>query len=173
MSGLGRSGDGDATVLLPGAAAPPAGQDRGRRILRLVGWIQLGGGALFLVLAAVFFLDTRGFLARAVETEAQVARLVEHRGDNGLLYTPVFVFSTPQGTAVEVLHTASANPPAWRPGQRLQLLYDPLDPKRASPASAMSVWLLVIVFGGVGFVMLVVGAVLNIVASRRVAPRPG
>jgi|GEM_PF-1895121 len=172
MSGYGRPDD-DATVVLSRAAPVPAGPGRGRRILRIVGWVQLGAGALFLALATVFFLDTRGFLARAVETEAQVARLVEHRGDNGLLYTPVFVFSTPQGAAVEVLHTASANPPAWRPGQRLQLLYDPLDPMRASPASWLSVWLMVIIFGGVGFVMLLVGAVLQIVASRQAGPRPG
>jgi hypothetical protein len=152
----------DATVVLPRTRPSSV-----PRVLRVFAWIQFAGGVAMLLVAAFLAWQTHDFASRAAETDAEVIRLLEHRDGSGPLYTPVFAFQTAQGQRIEVTHSASSNPPSWRPGQRLRLLYDPDKPERASPADGLSLWLLVIVFGGFGVGMLVLGAVFRVLSPDR------
>ena len=163
--------DDDATVVLrrPGLTPPhpmsiPSAAPFGL-LLRLVRWTSLVLAVVFALTGGVFALSTRDFLSRAVPADGAVLRLAERDG----AYVPVFQFRTQAGQTVEVIHSVSSNPPMWRAGQAVRILYDRQDPLNASPDDWWSIWLFPIVFGGAALLPLAGFVVLSILARRRKA----
>ena len=139
--------------------------------LRFQSWFLLVPGLALLALAGALALSTVSFLARAVETDAMVARH-ERRvsrsasgGPDTAAYFPVFSFTTSEGRRMEVIGGVGGDPPVWRSGETLRLLYDPRDPSRAEPASLASLWFMELLLG-VGGAMLAGTAL----AMRALAP---
>jgi hypothetical protein len=139
--------------------------------LRFQSWFLLLPGLALLVVAGGLALSTVSFLASAVETDAMVARL-ERRvsrsasgGPDTATYVPVFSFTTAGGRYMEVAGTIGSDPPAWRGGETLRLLYDPRDPSRAAPARLASLWFMELLLGAGG--AMLAGTAL---AMRALAP---
>ncbi|HEX8337059.1 MAG TPA: DUF3592 domain-containing protein, partial [Pyrinomonadaceae bacterium] len=60
----------------------------------------------------------------------------------------------------EFTETTSSNPPGYSVGDRVEILYHSQNPKRARVASPFRLYLLALVFGGLGAVFFVVGLVI-------------
>jgi len=119
--------------------------------------VGLLAGALF------SFVHTRDFAARAVEAQGVVTDLVRSRSSSRSSgsgsYSPVVAFETAQGQRIEFTGSLSTNPPAYRPGERVRVLYLPDDPYSADIGDFWNQWFLSILLGGMGTVFAAVGVV--------------
>lgn len=120
-------------------------------------------GAAMLAVAAYQVVDTRAFLAAAVRAEGVVVDLARSRSsDSGsssssATYAPVIRFVARDGREVEFVSSHSSNPPRYRRGDRVGLLYAPDAPERARLEGFFSVWFGALIAGLLGTVFLLVG----------------
>jgi len=71
--------------------------------------------------------------------------------------TPVFEY-TVDGKVYEKLHNVGQHPPKYRPGQTVSIIYNPENPTEMVLAnSGKVVKILMIVFGGLGLILLLIG----------------
>jgi hypothetical protein len=125
-------------------------------IFGFVGFILVG-------LALFFWLRTRAFLGTAQKAQGTVIRMVySSDSDGGGGYSPVYTFRTMSGQVIEVTDNISSNPPQFKEGQMIDVLYDPENPGRARINKWFNLYFvplllgfLGLVFGGIGIGMLV------------------
>ena len=97
--------------------------------------LVLGFGFVGFVLGglAVFFLiRTRAFIIRSREAKATVTQMVftsDSEGGGG--YSPIYRFRTLEGQEIEASESLSSNPPQFKVGQVIDVLYDPDNPSKA------------------------------------------
>jgi hypothetical protein len=138
--------------------------DRTRTIVSAV--FALVGGAALLG-AGYSALETESFLKTAIKTTGEVIALDETRtSDNGVVYQPVFRFTTRDGREVVFRSSTASSPPAYGLGEKAELAYPESAPESARALATSSLWfdtLLLgffgVVFGGIGGGMLVAGGV--------------
>jgi hypothetical protein len=75
--------------------------------------------------------------------------------DSGVTYAPVIGYEV-GGRAYTFTSGNSSDPPAYRVGERVEVLYDPGDPTRARIDSWWELWLMPVVLGGAAVVVAVV-----------------
>lgn len=121
-----------------------------------VGLIFVPLGAAFLVAALLSWLHTRRFVAESVPALGEVVGLSERDGDD-VTYAPVIRFRGPGGRPFEFTETTSSNPPGYSVGDRVEILYHSQDPRQARVASPFRLYLLAMIFGGLGGIFFVVG----------------
>jgi len=115
-------------------------------------------GFILAALAVFFWLRTRSFLETAQKAQGTVIRLVySSDSDGGGGYSPVYTFRTISGQVIEVTDKMSSNPPQFKEGQIIDVLYDPEDPSRARINKWFNLYFvplllgfLGLVFGGIG-----------------------
>lgn len=107
-----------------------ARQERQRKFsapfLLLIALVPLAG-------AAFSFKTTKEFLAVARPAQGVVVRLeARHGNKGGVSYAPVVEYRVPgSGQLVQFRHSVASNPPAYSPGQMVNVLYDPRNPREA------------------------------------------
>ena len=119
-------------------------------------------GFILVALAVFFWLRTRAFLETAQKAQGTVIRLVYSSDSDGGGYSPVYTFRTMSGQVIEVTDNMSSNPPQFKEGQIIDVLYDPDDPSRARINKWFNLYFaplllgfLGLVFGGIGIGSLV------------------
>jgi hypothetical protein len=124
-------------------------------------------GLLVLALAAWSFWSTKTWLTRTVEVSGTVIEMVRVRdSDNtGYLYYPRVRYTTTDGRTIEFDSSLRTNPPAYRTGQSVQVLYDPGVPDYAVIRGFFSLWLMTVILTFIGSVFLIVGTAM-VVMSR-------
>ncbi len=97
-----------------------------------------------------------GVIAQGEVVSLKRERSSGRRG-SGTSYYPVFRFTAQDGREYRVKHNQSSNPPAWKKGEKVELIYLPDNPETAVPNTfwgkyTVSVFLSVfgMVFGGAG-----------------------
>jgi hypothetical protein len=118
------------------------------------------------LLAGCFFAvtRTRRFLATAREARAEVISLQQRHGKNhSRSYHPVLRYRTHAGATKEVVSSVGSNPPRYKEGDSVVVLYDPAKPEDMRIHSFANVWIMPLILGGVGGIFVVVGAVLSVV----------
>lgn len=122
-------------------------------------------GAVLVAIAAAVFIRTRIFMSIAQEVKGTVIQMV-YRGSSssssGGGYSPVYQFKTKDGKAIVVTDNLSSNPPAFKEGQVIDVLYDPANPQKASIKRWMSLYLVPLLLGGLGVIFGGVGVALLI-----------
>lgn len=137
-----------------------------------------------LVLAGV----SVSFLANADRARGTVVSLEwrtghEHSGvsrkprarDRPMAY-PVVGFRSADGEARTFRDSTGSNPPSYRVGERVEVLYHADSPEDARINGFASLWLLPLVFGGIGLVAAGIGTAVALAArgrSRAVWSMPG
>jgi hypothetical protein len=146
-----------------------------------------------LIVAVIFGLSvrsivtTRQFLAVAVAADGVVVDLSESVDEDGSTYFPVVRFVAPDGQVVRFKSGIGSNPPDYRVGDPVRVLYDPSNPRTARLDTWGNRWggaLAGMIVGGV--LLLLLAAVLVFgrvsqrtqgqkasVRKRRDPPRPG
>ena len=121
-------------------------------------------GALLAVIAAYFFISTRTFMSTAQEVKGKVIQMV-YRGtssSSGGGYSPVYQFKTIEGKEIVVTDNLSSNPPAFKEGQSIDVLYDPANPQKARIKRWMSLYFVPVLLGGLGVIFGGIGVALLI-----------
>jgi hypothetical protein len=134
---------------------------------RIGKFVLLPIGLLFLLGAAYSVWSTKTWLALAVEAEGSVIEMVRVRdNDSGYMFTPLVRFRSRDGETVEFQSTLRTNPPAYRTGQSVTVLYQPEDPGSATIRGFLSLWLTPLVLSLIGTVFLLIGTAFIVVGSR-------
>lgn len=130
-------------------------------------------GSMFLVIGVGFSWSSYSLLTVAKRSEGTVIKLVQNgqqaRHGNRAGVAPVVEFFL-EGNRHEFQSWLSTSPPQFDVGDKVTVLYDPNDPRRAGIESFVTLWLFPTIFGGIGVVMLVVATVILVVSWLRAAP---
>jgi hypothetical protein len=143
-------------------------------------WITVGAigfGALFLVIGLILAGVSVSFLAGAERARGTVVALEwrnDHSGvsrgkrvDDGPVAYPVVEFTSADGTRTTFRDSTGSSPPAYEEGERVEVLYRAGSPEDARINGFASLWLLPLVFGGIGMVVAGIGTVVALVNRRR------
>jgi Protein of unknown function (DUF3592) len=92
--------------------------------------ILIAAGVGAMVLGAHLYRTTNVFLAKALPATGRVVDLVANHSSNSWTYAPVVEFEA-EGRKYRFKDSVSSNPPSYRPGDVVKVLYDPDGPRNA------------------------------------------
>lgn len=124
-------------------------------------------GAAMLIGAVYWFQHTRAFVASAVTAEGTVVDLQPSRSSDSVTYKPVVRYKTATGEQIEFVSSTGSNPPGYRKGEKVEVLYLPSEPGNASINTFFSLWLGHLIVGGVGGVFFMVGGGIMVATARK------
>jgi hypothetical protein len=139
-------------------------------------------GGVMLIGAAFAVANTRSFLAHAIRTEGKVVALQPRYSNNSnlnsskkstpssasasLTFAPLIRF-THEGQVIDFTASTARNPPAYRIGEAVPVLYDEAAPFKARIDSFFSLWGRSIIVTGLGTVFLAIGGLMILVPRMR------
>jgi hypothetical protein len=125
----------------------------------ILGLIFVGVGFLFIGLALFFLIRTRIFINNSEKTQGTITLMLYEGDSEGSGYIPIFEFRTLQGKKVEVTSDLRTNPPQFKVGQIVEVLYDPENPEGARINKGFNLYfvpaflgLFGLAFGGMGVI---------------------
>jgi hypothetical protein len=119
----------------------------------IFGLVFGGVGFLLMALALIFLVRTRILNSNSQQAQATITQMVyssDSEGGGG--YTPVFRFRTLQGQEVEVSGGLRTNPPQFKVGQTIDVLYDPDKPQKARIKKWFNLYFVPALLGFLGLV---------------------
>jgi len=108
------------------AASLDLANQRQERMNRFAWPVLALGGAGLLFLGLYLYRSTDAFLARAIRAEGRVVELAASDTSDDVTYAPVVEFEDADGRH-RFKDSISSNPPSYRTGDTVQVLYDPGD----------------------------------------------
>jgi len=137
-------------------------------LLTIIGPIFLVVGVGLLLGSFAAYNRTKRFIATATETRAEVVGIDERHGGSSQSrsYHPVLRYRTQVGVTKEIVSSVGSNPPRYKKGDSVAILYDPARPDDMRIHSFGAVWLVPLILAGVGGIFIVVGVVLTFVVER-------
>ncbi|KPI10207.1 Protein of unknown function DUF3592 [Actinobacteria bacterium OK074] len=146
-------------------------------------WIPFGAisfGTLFFVIGLILAGVSVSFLTDAERARGTVVDLEWRNSSSSSGYRkgtgsgshepsayPVVEFTAADGTSTTFRDSTGSNPPAYERGERVEVLYRADSPEDARINGFLSLWLLPLVFGGVGLVIAGAGTAVAVVLRRR------
>ncbi|QKV97311.1 DUF3592 domain-containing protein [Streptomyces sp. NA02950] len=150
-------------------------QGRGRVVRRWIGFGAIAFGTVFLVVGLILAGVSVSFLADAERARGTVVALDWRNDDHGAsgkerendkpAAYPVVEFTSADGARRTFRSSTGSNPPSYEEGDRVEVLYRADSPEDARINGFASLWLLPLVFGGVGLAMAGIGTA--VVRARR------
>lgn len=152
-------------------------QVRGRGARRWVAFGMIAFGGLFLVIGLVLAGQSVSFLTDAKRAPGTVVALEwrhdssstsrKKRGNDEPAAYPVVEFTPADGTARTFRSSTGSNPPSYDEGDQVEVLYRADSPDDARINGFASLWLLPLIFGGIGLLIAGIGTVVALVGRRR------
>jgi len=121
-------------------------------------------GFILAGLAVFFLVRTRSFISRSRQTQGTITQMVYSSDSDSGGYIPVFRFRTLEGQEVEVSENLRTNPPQFKVGQMIDVLYDPQKPEKARIKKWFNLYFVPALLGFLGLVFGCIG-VGSLVAS--------
>lgn len=117
-----------------------------------------GLGAL--VCSGVTAVDSLRIVEGGITAQGEVVSLKRERGSGrrGSPYHPVFRFTAQDGQVYQVKHNQGSNPPAWKKGEKVELIYLPDNPEKAVPNTFWGKY-------AVPFILAILGAGFTVLGS--------
>jgi len=128
------------------------------RVLPLI-FLLIGMGLL--IAATLYGARTRTFLSRAAEAIGEVVALEEEPSTEAgepHTYRPVVSFPIGPTQRVRFKSMAHSNPPEYKVGASVRVLYDSDRPHEARIRSFTGLWLPLAILGGLGLIFTALGA---------------
>ncbi|MBW4560130.1 MAG: DUF3592 domain-containing protein [Mojavia pulchra JT2-VF2] len=134
------------------------------KFMRLFGSVFGGIGSIFAVTGIMIGLNTHSFVATAIPAQGTIINLVQRsstdsKGRSSSVYYPVVKFSTQSGETKVFESDTGSNPPGFTKGQQVEVLYSPQKPDSAKINSWSYLWLLPVIFTGLGSTFMLIGGV--------------
>ncbi|MGN9760982.1 DUF3592 domain-containing protein [Streptomyces sp. SD31] len=133
-------------------------------------WFAFGAiafGAVFLVVGLILAGMSVSFLVEAERARGTVVALEWRKDDTGTsrkkrqsdepVAYPVVEFTSADGTSRTFRSSTGSNPPSYDEGERVDVLYRADSPEDARINGFASLWLLPLIFGGIGLAIAGVG----------------
>src|SRR5437868_8574824 len=127
---------------------------------RLVFLIFAVLGSVFVSVALIIALRERALLQGAAQADGIVIEnefSVSSRGSGSA--HPRIRFRTDNGQEVVFRSSMGTSPPAYEVGEHVPVLYDPVKPANAFINSFVGLWLVPVIFGGIGLIFSSVGLI--------------
>ncbi|HYF03214.1 MAG TPA: DUF3592 domain-containing protein [Patescibacteria group bacterium] len=125
---------------------------------RLAGLILLGVGIIFGGFATWMILDAKKYSDNGIAAIGIVVEnIISTAQKGGRTYTPLVRFKTKNNETIEFENWVSSNPPAFKVGEKVDVLYIGNDPHDAIIADGL--WLLPGIFGGVTVLLLGIASI--------------
>ncbi|UFH50302.1 DUF3592 domain-containing protein [Pseudomonas sp. KNUC1026] len=116
-------------------------------------------GLLMLAGAVTSWNNSRTFMATALTAQGEVIDLLPERSENdSLTYSPVVAFITAEGEHIEFTSSTSSYPPAYAPGEQVEVFYQQGKPQDAKLGGMFEQWGVVLIFGFMGLSFGAIGA---------------
>lgn len=119
-------------------------------LFAIVGLCLLGG-------SFYHYQERQAFLEKAESTQGTVIELIPTKSKNSTSYYSLVEFTTKTGEKIRFSSSISTNPPTYDVGENVEVLYDPLDPKRADINGFFSLYLMPLIFGILGTISSLIG----------------
>ncbi|GAA4045767.1 DUF3592 domain-containing protein [Parerythrobacter jejuensis] len=133
-----------------------------------IGGIFAPVGLLFVSFAAAFLVSDREFVSSAVAGTGTVIAVSGGRAPGGgYARGPIVEFYSEDGVRHQFSSNTSSNPPSFRRGETVKVLYDPVEPSRAVIDTFLHRYLMPAIFGGIGSVLAAVGIGMLLAYWRR------
>lgn len=117
-------------------------------------------GFLLAAIALFIWLRTQSFLNTAQEAQGTVVQMVySHSSDGGGGYAPVFTFRTITGQEITASENLYSNPPQFKVGQTVTVLYDPENPNRARIKKGFNLYFVPVLLGFLGLIFGCIGVI--------------
>ena len=136
-----------------------------KTILKLVGVVIILSSIFPIGLGVFLYLQSRNFLAKSITTTAIVSDL-QHRGD---VYYLIFSFTDKEGKEYALKSSSGSNPPAYKTGDTVSVLYDPKDPTEARTDSFFDLWLGPVLGVAMGIGSIIIGTVFVFIGRRKIS----
>jgi len=120
-------------------------------------WLSPFGdiGLPMLVLGLISFGYTFLFTLTSKRTQGVVVGLAAGSGSKGgTVYRPVYTFRTEDGNEITRTDKLGSNPPRFKVGQEVQVLYGRLNPRNSRINTVMSLYFTPAMFSGMGAIFL-------------------
>ena len=127
-----------------------------------LGLLLIAIGLLPGSIGAFAFLRRLRFLRTAHTTSGVVNEVILKHLVDGHSYQPKITFTTQTGETVSLPSVRMSNPPRFRVGQEVPVVYDPSNPYRAYIRSFSYLWFVSLLFGGIGSLLFILGIILMI-----------
>ncbi|MFJ3487341.1 DUF3592 domain-containing protein [Pseudomonas sp. NPDC090202] len=134
------------------------------RVFSLIKYIFLFLGIVTLVITAVTYQGRNDFLDSALPAEGIVVSFQVKRSDGSTYYNPVVEFADRDGEKRSFVSSTGSNPPAYKKGESVDVLYAPHAPEEATINSFFELWGGVVISAILGTVFSSVGALMFLMA---------
>ena len=152
-------------------------QVRGRRARRWIAFGVIAFGALFLVVGLILAGQSVSLLADAKRARGTVVSLewrTEHsssfhknRSSDKRMAYPVVEFMSADGKQRTFRNSVGSNPPSYEAGEQVEVLYRADSPQDARINGFASLWLVPLIFGGLGLLAAGIGTAVALAIRRR------
>ena len=153
-------------------------QGRGQGTRRKVTFGAIAVGALFLTIGLVMTWVSVSFVTDAKHAQGTVVGLEwrksenhstsrKSKSDNEPAAYPTVRFTSADGATRTFENSTGSKPPAYDVGERVEVLYRAEAPADAQINGFVSLWLMPLVFTGIGLAVTVIGTVVAVKQRRR------
>jgi len=128
-------------------------------------------GGIGVLCAAIGFgmmIHSANFASSAEQTQGVVVEMARSNDSDGVSYTPVVAFTDRNGVRREFVSSLSTSWRAYDEGERIEVLYDPVDPDRAAINSSTERYLLPGIFAGIGSLFTLIAGGFIVWRVRRI-----
>ncbi|GCE07422.1 DUF3592 domain-containing protein [Dictyobacter aurantiacus] len=133
----------------------------------LAGIIFFFVGLIFTIVGAAFWFSNQSFMVGTVSTTGQIVSChyssssSDAIASSGSTCKPTITFTTQAGQ--KITFTSSISSSSYNPGDNVTVSYHPATPADARVSDFVSLWLLPLIFGGLGIIFLILGLGLAVV----------
>ena len=142
---------------------------KSKKTAKLVKLIFFGFGNIWIAFGVFFFIDAKLFSSESYSATGTVVELKKVRRlsnstsrstSHVTTYYPVVRYQTKNGKNVTFTSSSGSYPSPYKRGDRVTILYDPENPKKARIKSFRSLWLAPILCFGIGGILILTGSVI-------------
>ncbi len=138
-------------------------------IMIFIGFLFFLIGIVVLISGIVQVFKVRRQIAGSVKAPGKVFGMGRINGQRGYLYCPQVEFRASNAQTYKFQSEVGSQPPAYKIGQSVQVVYEPADPNQAEIDSFMAMWfmpgcmvLFALVFSMLGLALFGIGVLVEI-----------
>ena len=141
------------------------------KLLKTIKYVFLIAGIGMLIGTLITFKSTYEFLKISVASQGTIVKLIASRSTsssgNSTVYRPVVQFIDQNGNQVEFVSSTGSNPPSYKIGEEVEVLYNPESPNEAKIKGFFTLWGGITVLGILGIAFSSVGGLIIFFDKRK------
>lgn len=148
--------------------AQPKEPEPPRKALIVFASLFMLAGSVALHFASGKILEAKDLSRHGLRAQATVCKLIIERDSDGdAIYYPVFQFTTPDGTPHKVKGNHGSNPPAWKKGEKTQIIYPAGEPEKAISDTFGGLWAAGVFLSAFGLIFVGVSAIIFFMLGKK------